>query len=83
MTKPRRWRLSSAANYLDQFTFGERATDGRGNNNIAESIFEQMRGEPHSVPCWIVMSAGTGGTTATVGVASATVAMRCVAFVIR
>jgi len=53
--------------YLDQFTFAERATDWRGNNNIAESIFEQMRGEPHPVPCWIVMSAGTGGTTATIG----------------
>ncbi len=52
---------------LDQFTFAERATDWRGTNNIAESIFEQMRGEPHPVPRWIVMSAGTGGTTATIG----------------
>lgn len=25
--------------YMDQFTFAERATDWRGNNNIAESIF--------------------------------------------
>jgi cysteine synthase A len=53
--------------YLDQFTFAERATDWRGNNNIAESIFDQMRGEAHPVPCWVVMSAGTGGTTATIG----------------
>ena len=53
--------------YLDQFTYAERATDWRGNNNIAESIFEQMRSEPHPVPAWIVMSAGTGGTTATIG----------------
>lgn len=53
--------------YMDQFTYAERATDWRGNNNIAESIFEQMSREPHPVPSWIVMSAGTGGTTATLG----------------
>jgi cysteine synthase A len=28
--------------YLDQFTNAERATDWRGNNNIAESIFDQL-----------------------------------------
>ena len=28
--------------FLDQFTYAERATDWRGNNNIAESIFSQM-----------------------------------------
>ena len=27
---------------MDQFTYAERATDWRGNNNIAESIFAQM-----------------------------------------
>ncbi len=53
--------------YLDQFTFAERATDWRGNNNIAESIFEQMAGEEHPVPSWIVCGAGTGGTSATIG----------------
>uniref|UniRef100_UPI0025E255F4 pyridoxal-phosphate dependent enzyme n=1 Tax=uncultured Paracoccus sp. TaxID=189685 RepID=UPI0025E255F4 len=52
---------------LDQFTYAERATDWRGNNNIAESIFRQMSGEPRPVPDWIVMSAGTGGTSATLG----------------
>ncbi len=52
---------------MDQFTYAERATDWRGNNNIAESIFEQMSREEHAVPAWIVMSAGTGGTTATLG----------------
>ncbi|HEX9327030.1 MAG TPA: pyridoxal-phosphate dependent enzyme, partial [Reyranella sp.] len=31
------------------------------------SIFEQMSREEHPVPAWIVMSAGTGGTTATLG----------------
>ena len=53
--------------YMDQFTFAERATDWRGNNNIAESIFEQMREERYPVPAWIVMGAGTGGTSATLG----------------
>ncbi|MFO1144960.1 MAG: PLP-dependent cysteine synthase family protein, partial [Amaricoccus sp.] len=52
---------------LDQFTNAERATDWRGNNNIAESIFGQMQGEEHPVPDWVVMSAGTGGTSATIG----------------
>jgi cysteine synthase A len=50
--------------FLDQFTNAERAVDWR-RNNIAESIFRQMAGEPPLV--WIVMSAGTGGTSATIG----------------
>lgn len=53
--------------YMDQFTFAERATDWRGNNNIAESLFSQMAKEAHPVPEWVVMSAGTGGTSATIG----------------
>ena len=52
---------------MDQFTYAERATDWRGNNNIAESIFEQMALEEHPVPRWIVVGAGTGGTSATIG----------------
>ncbi len=57
----------TGGHYLDQFTNAERATDWRGNNNIAESIFAQMEGEAHPVPDWVVMSAGTGGTSATIG----------------
>ena len=53
--------------YMDQFTYAERATDWRGNNNIAESIFDQMSREPHPVPSWVIVSAGTGGTSATIG----------------
>jgi cysteine synthase A len=53
--------------YMDQFTFAERATDWRGNNNIAESIFSQMAEEDYPVPSWIVCGAGTGGTSATLG----------------
>ncbi|WP_036270481.1 PLP-dependent cysteine synthase family protein [Methylobacterium sp. WSM2598] len=53
--------------YMDQFTFAERATDWRGNNNIAEAVFAQMAREPQPVPAWIVVGAGTGGTSATIG----------------
>lgn len=62
-------RIAAASQgyYLDQFTYAERATDWRGNNNIAESIFGQMSAEPRPEPRWIVMSAGTGGTSATLG----------------
>jgi cysteine synthase A len=51
--------------FMDQFTFAERATDWRGNNNIAQSIFAQMADEPSPIPVWIVVGAGTGGTSAT------------------
>lgn len=53
--------------YMDQFTHAECATDWRGNNNIAESIFQQMTMERHATPHTVVMSAGTGGTSATLG----------------
>jgi cysteine synthase len=53
--------------YLDQFSLAERATDWRGNNNIAESVFSQMALERHPIPEWIVVGAGTGGTSATFG----------------
>lgn len=53
--------------YMDQFMYAERATDWRGNNNIAESIFQQMEAERHPIPTWVVVSAGTGGTSATIG----------------
>ena len=62
-------RLAEQAggHFVDQFTYAERATDWRGNNNIAESIFDQMAAERHPVPSWIVVGAGTGGTSATIG----------------
>ena len=44
--------------YLDQFSNAERATDWRGNNNIAESIFQQLALEPHPVPEWIGTAPG-------------------------
>lgn len=57
----------TGGHFMDQFTFAERATDWRGNNNIAESIFRQMQHEKYPVPNWIVTGAGTGGTSATLG----------------
>ena len=63
----RRLAQESGGHYMDQFTYSERATDWRGNNNIAESIFDQMALEPNPVPEWIVVGAGTGGTSATIG----------------
>ncbi len=57
----------TGGHYMDQFTYAERATDWRGNNNIAESVFAQMALEPHPEPRYIVCAAGTGGTPATFG----------------
>ncbi len=57
--------VEQGGHYMDQFTFAERATDWRGNNNIAESIFAQLSLERYPEPEWIVATAGTGGTSAT------------------
>lgn len=57
----------TGGHFMDQFTYAERATDWRANNNIAEAIFKQMAEEPHPVPAWLVCSPGTGGTAATLG----------------
>ena len=57
----------SGGHFMDQFTYAERATDWRANNNIAESIFQQLRFERYPEPSWLVSSPGTGGTLATLG----------------
>ena len=62
-----RLAAETGGHFIDQFTYAERATDWRGNNNIAESLFAQMAAEPHPEPAWFVCGAGTGGTSATVG----------------
>nr|WP_245240554.1 PLP-dependent cysteine synthase family protein [Streptomyces spiramenti] len=61
-----RLAAETGGHYMDQFTYAERATDWRGNNNIAESIYQQMRLERYPEPTWIVATAGTGGTSATI-----------------
>ncbi|MEU0545664.1 PLP-dependent cysteine synthase family protein [Nocardia sp. NPDC005978] len=66
-TEAARLARETNGHYMDQFTHAERATDWRGNNNIAESIFHQLALEAHPVPDWIVVGAGTGGTSATIG----------------
>ncbi|MEJ2246910.1 MAG: pyridoxal-phosphate dependent enzyme, partial [Acidobacteriota bacterium] len=38
-----------------------------GNNNIADSMFTQMAMERFAIPEWVVVSAGTGGTSSTIG----------------
>jgi cysteine synthase len=63
----RRLAAETNGHFLDQFTYAERATDWRGNNNIAESIFNQMELERYPIPTWVVLGAGTGGTSATIG----------------
>ncbi|WP_433433585.1 PLP-dependent cysteine synthase family protein [Nonomuraea sp. CA-141351] len=62
-----RLAAETGGHFMDQFTYAERATDWRGNNNIAESIYSQMSMEPHPEPAWIVVGAGTGGTSSTIG----------------
>ena len=57
----------TGGHYMDQFTYAERANDWRGNNNIAQSMFSQMARERHPIPLWVLVGAGTGGTSATVG----------------
>lgn len=63
----RRIAADTGGHFMDQFTHAERATDWRGNNNIAESIYTQMARERFPVPEWVVVGAGTGGTSATIG----------------
>ena len=67
VAEARRLAAERDGHFLDQFTYAERATDWRGNNNIAESIFSQMALEQYPVPAWVVVGAGTGGTSATIG----------------
>src|SRR4029453_18013808 len=64
---PRELAQNLGGHFMDQFPPAERATDWRGNNNIAESIYAQLSLERHPIPAWIVVGAGTGGTSATIG----------------
>ncbi len=67
VAEARRLADELGGHFMDQFTYAERATDWRGNNNIAESVYAQLRLERHPVPAWVVVGAGTGGTSATIG----------------
>src|SRR5699024_11743487 len=54
----------SGGHYMDQFTYAERATDWRRNNNIAETIIFQMSLEPHPEPDSNLPTAATADTSA-------------------
>jgi hypothetical protein len=53
----RRLAAECGGHQPDQFSNAERATDWRGNNNIAESIFSQLALERHPLPEWVVVGA--------------------------
>ncbi|MFT4147237.1 MAG: PLP-dependent cysteine synthase family protein [Micrococcaceae bacterium] len=53
--------------FMNQFKYAERATDWRGNHNIAHAIFDQIQDVEKEYPEWVVAAAGTGGTSATIG----------------
>lgn len=53
--------------FLDQFTYAERASEWGEGNNIAARVFKQLREEEFPVPKYVVVGAGTGGTSATFG----------------
>ena len=63
-------RLAKAdprGHFMDQFTYAERAYDYRDDHNVAATVFQQLAEERHPDPKWIVVGAGTGGTSATIG----------------
>lgn len=53
--------------FMDQHLYAERVVGWRSGNNIAESIYKQMKEEQHPHPKWIVLGIGTGGTSALIG----------------
>lgn len=51
--------------FMDQFTFASQTTNWRA-DNVADEIFHQIRSEASPVPRWVVVGAGTGGTSTTI-----------------
>ncbi|MBA8957303.1 PLP-dependent cysteine synthase family protein [Actinomadura namibiensis] len=58
----RRLADDTGACYLDQFTWAERTLDWRG-DDLAGELFGQLAGPP----AWLVVGAGTGATSASLG----------------
>lgn len=52
--------------FLDQFANAAVATDWR-TGNIGSELLQQLSAERYPLPEWIVVSAGTGGTSTTIG----------------
>lgn len=63
----RRVAVETGGHFIDQFSNAAEATDWRGASNIADTLLAQMRAEEHPLPSWIVVGAGTGGTSTTIG----------------
>ncbi|WP_336697731.1 PLP-dependent cysteine synthase family protein [Curtobacterium sp. USHLN213] len=53
--------------FMDQFGNASRVTDWAGESGIAAELFSALRASEHGVPSWVVVGAGTGGTSATLG----------------
>jgi len=66
-------RLASAVaaktggHFMNQFANAAIATDWRGANSLADTLFAQMRETQCPIPAWVVAGAGTGGTSTTIG----------------
>jgi cysteine synthase A len=56
-----------SGHFMNQFARAAQVTDWRSANSLADTLFAQLRGEHHSVPRWVVVGAGTGGTSTTIG----------------
>jgi cysteine synthase len=63
----RRLAEGTGGHYMDQFGYAATATDWRGNNTLADAIYQQLALERHPVPRWIVVGVGSGATSATIG----------------
>ncbi|QZY53445.1 PLP-dependent cysteine synthase family protein [Leucobacter tenebrionis] len=61
-TEAQRLATECGGYFIDQFTNAATATDWR-TANIAEEVHEQLRLSENPVPSWVVVGAGTGGTS--------------------
>jgi cysteine synthase A len=52
--------------FLDQFLNAERASCWRGSGNIASELLAQLESQGRKPPAWIVVGAGTGGTSSSI-----------------
>src|SRR4051794_41831307 len=57
----KRMAEETGGHYMDQFTYPERATDWRGNNNNAEAIFRPPLPQQHPNPTRIALGARPRG----------------------
>ncbi|GAA2611941.1 PLP-dependent cysteine synthase family protein [Dactylosporangium fulvum] len=62
----RRLATEAGGHYLDQFTAAERALDWRG-DSLAGELFAQVERAAGRAPDWVVVGAGTGATSASLG----------------